>query len=192
MDDILDEALRLHSMGLSVIPIDKQKKPALRTWKPFQTTAAEEHQIHDWFDRRDDLGVALILGPVSGSLIVRDFDLEAAWMRWANEYPSLVRMLPFVETSRGRHVYARIAGCASQKLDDGELRSNGNYVVAPPNVHPSGCRYCWGRGFDTLASVPLLTLEQFGFDRCWLALDGQETAATDSPARETRNPNEEG
>ncbi len=176
---ILDEALRLHALGVSVIPIGQKKKPALPTWKRFQTMPADERQIHDWFDSRDDLGLGIVLGPVSGNLVVRDFDVEAAWMRWANEYPGLVRTLPFVETSRGRHVYARIAGRPSRKFDDGELRSSGNYVVAPPSVHPSGCCYRWGREFDTLASVPVLTVEQSGFDRCWLAPGAQEAVATD-------------
>ncbi len=177
---ILAEALRLHSMGLSVIPIGRNKKPALRTWKPFQTTAADERQIHDWFDSRDNLGLGIVLGPVSGNLIARDFDTEAAWMRWESQYPILARTLPFVETSRGRHVFARIVGCPSRTFDDGELRANGNYVVAPPSVHPSGCRYRWGRDFASLDGVPLLTLEQSGFDRCWLASRAPEADATDS------------
>lgn len=180
MDEILHEALRLQALGASVIPIGRKKKPALRTWKAFQATAGDERQIHDWFDSRNDLGLGIVLGPVSGNLIARDFDVREAWERWASEYPNLERMLPNVETSRGRHVYARIAGCASRDFDDGELRAIGCYAVSPPSVHPSGCRYRWGRGFDTLASVPLLTLAQSGFDRCWLASDGQKTDDTDS------------
>ncbi len=178
-DDVLGEALRLQRRGISVIPIGGEKKPALRTWKPFQSVAADERQVRDWFDRRDDLGLAIVLGPVSGNLIARDFDLEAAWMRWASQYPNLERMLPYAETRRGRHVYARIADCPASTYEDGELRASGQYVVAPPSLHPSGCRYRWGRGFDALSDVPALTLAESGFGRCWLPSDGEQSHDTD-------------
>ena len=171
--DTLAEALRLQRIGISVIPIGREKKPALPEWTPFKTTAADEHQVRDWFDRRDDLGLAIILGPVSGNLVARDFDRFEAWERWATEYPKLEQMLPAVETSRGRHVYARIVGCPFMKRKDGELRANKHYVVAPPSVHRSGKQYRWVRGFDTLADVPAITLEESGFGRDWLGTDDQ-------------------
>lgn len=173
-DDVLTEALRLRSLGLSIIPVWKEKQPAIKAWKPFQTVAADECQVRDWFDRRDDLGLAIILGDVSGHLIARDFDVRDSWQRWAGEYPKLEQMLPAVETSRGRkHVYARIVGCPAITYEDGELRAHGQYVVAPPSLHPSGCRYRWGRGFDSLADVPKLTLDESGFGRCWNPSDEQ-------------------
>lgn len=167
--DTLGEALRLQRIGISVIPVGNEKKPAVPRWKPFQHTPADERQVVDWFDRRDDLGLAIILGDVSGSLVVRDFDVGDSWQRWAAEYPKLEQMLPAVETSRERrHIYARIVGCPAITHADGELRARGQYVVAPPSIHPRGHRYRWGRGFETLADVPALTLEQSGFARCWL------------------------
>lgn len=85
-------------------------------------------------------------------------------------------MLPAVETSRGRgHVYARISDCPAIKYADGELRARGQYVLAPPSLHSSGHRYCWGRGFESLADVPTLTLEQSGFARCWLPSAGEQS-----------------
>ena len=78
--DVLSAALKYHALGWSVIPIAAGKKsPALKSWKPFQTKRADEHQIRDWFDRRDDLGIAVVLGTVSGGLTCRDFDVEAAY-----------------------------------------------------------------------------------------------------------------
>lgn len=56
---------------------------------------------------------------------------------------------------------------------DGELRANKHYVVAPPSVHRSGKQYRWVRGFDTLADVPAITLEESGFGRDWLGTDDQ-------------------
>ena len=169
-DAVLIEALRLQSIGISVIPVTQNKRPAIK-WKPFQSSPADESQVREWFDKRDDLGLAIILGAVSGNVVVRDFDIQEAWRRWAGECPKLEQMLPAVETSRGRHVYARISDCPAITREDGELRAKGQYVVCPPSVHPSGKRYFWLHGFSTLSDVPTLTLEQSGFDRCWAGDD---------------------
>lgn len=79
--DLLVEALRLQSLGISTIPIGNNKRPAIKSWKAFQTTLADEQQVRDWFDRRDDLGLAIILGDVSGSLVARAFDVGDSWQR---------------------------------------------------------------------------------------------------------------
>lgn len=179
--DVLTEALRLQRIGLSVIPIiGGEKKPAVTKWQPFQTTLADEQQVRDWFDRRDDLGLAIILGPVSGNLNVRDFDIEGSYSAWATAYPSLARSLPTVATSRGRrHVYCRHPDVATITLGDGELRGARSYVVAPPSRHPSGCLYEWLVPLTSLDAVPMLTPEQSGFGRCWLASDGEQSHDTD-------------
>ena len=160
--DVFGEALRLQSLGLSIIPIGANKRPAIAKWKPFQTSVAAESQIHDWFDRRDDLGIGIVLGPVSGDLVARDFDRLDAYERWALVYPPLAYRLPTVETARGRHVYFR-ADCHTATLNDGELRGEGSYVVAPPSVHPSGCRYRWTVPLKSLEAVPWLTPDEAGF-----------------------------
>ncbi|MDB5346473.1 MAG: Bifunctional primase/polymerase [Schlesneria sp.] len=164
---ILDEALRLHSLELSVIPIGRKKKPALRAWKRFQNIAADENQIRDWFAGRDDLGLAIVMGFASGHLVVRDFDDTHSYDQWKKANPRLAKVLPTVRTGRGFHVYARIRECRSVTFDDGELRAIGNYVVAPPSVHSSGRHYRWVQCFGNLADVPILTLEDSGFGREW-------------------------
>lgn len=174
-DAVLIEALRLQRIGLSLIPVGSKKKPAIAKWKPYQSSPADESQVRDWFDKRDDIGLAIILGGVSGNVVVRDFDIRQAWQRWAGDYPKLEQMLPAVETSRGRHVYARISDCPALNYEDGELRAKGQYVLCPPSVHPSGKRYFWLRGFNNLSDVPTLTLEQSGFGRCWFPPDGQHS-----------------
>lgn len=178
---MLGEALRLQRIGISVIPIiGGEKKPAVTKWQPFQTTLADEQQVRDWFDRRDDLGLAIILGDVSGNLIARDFDIEGAYSAWEMAHPSLARSLPTVATSRGRrHVYCRHPDVATVKLGDGELRGERSYVLVPPSRHPSGCRYEWLVPLTSLDGVPMLTPEQSGFGRCWLASDGEQSHDTD-------------
>lgn len=137
--DVLSAALRYHSLGWSIIPIvSGTKRPAIKTWKPFQSKRADEQQLRDWFDKRDDLGLAVVLGTVSGGLTCRDFDFEAAYHAWKAANPDLAKMLPTVKSGRGFHVYCLSDLDRTLKRDDGELRGNGAIVVLPPSRHPSG------------------------------------------------------
>jgi biotin operon repressor len=80
---------------------------------------------------------------VSGDLAVRDFDVTGAYERWRDENETLARELPTVKTARGFHVYARSPDLRFRKLPDGEWRTEGHYVAAPPSLHPRGVRYTW-------------------------------------------------
>ena len=157
---VLDEALRYHGLGFSLIPIKPgEKSAAVRRWKPYQSRPADEDQIREWF-AAGSYGIGVIFGEVSGGLISRDFDDENTYKTWAKSHPSLATDLPTVRTARGFHVYAiatdedvtaalRNAGIArsgrgSVDFGDGELRaSEGCYSVLPPSVHPRGHRYSW-------------------------------------------------
>lgn len=161
---ILDDALRLHALPVSVIPIACNKKPPARfSWKRFQSERAEESRLRDWFSGRDDLGVGIVLGPVSGGLYARDFDQMDAYKGWADSHKALARSLPTVTTSRGRHVYARYDAAHSNAFNDGELRAAGMYVVAPHSRHPSGGTYCWSVPISSLTSVPVIDPAEAGF-----------------------------
>lgn len=158
--DVLSAALRYHSLGWSIIPIVAgTKKPALRSWKPFQTNRADEQQIRDWFDKREDLGLAVVLGAVSGGLTCRDFDIESAYRRWMAQNPELAKTLPTVKSGRGYHVYFISDLDRTLKLGDGELRGHGAIVVLPPSKHPSGAQYRWI--IPPTSSIPRLEFRHF-------------------------------
>lgn len=143
MTNILTEALEYRARGWSIIPIKSgTKKPACRTWEPFQNAAATATTIKRWFPLDTAKGLAVICGPVSGNLVIRDFDKLESYERWADEFPEFAAKLPTVETSRGRHVYCRADLQKIIKYDDGELRGNG-YCLLPPSRHPSGHQYRW-------------------------------------------------
>ena len=144
--DMLTEALRLQRIGISVIPIGTNKRPATKSWKPFQSRPADEHQIWDWFASRDDLGLAIILGDVSGNLCGRDFD------EWVASHRTLAKELPVACSRRGGHVYFRCLESRTTNLVGGEIRANGSYLIAPPSVHPTGFLYSW---LNPLVSLPL-------------------------------------
>lgn len=147
--DFTPDALRYAVRGWSIIPIrhgetaDTHKRPALTSWKQYQTTPPSESEIREWFAKRNLDGLAIILGPVSGDTCCRDFDRAESYHEWAASCPELARTLPTVQTARGFHVYFRSTGCSPITLSDGELRAHGQYVLLPPSRHPTGRAYEW-------------------------------------------------
>lgn len=182
----LADALSYSALGWCIIPLktgdtnnvdDQKKRPAVR-WKRYQNYRPDGKRLAKWFDGKRDYGMAAIFGEISGGLASRDFDDLASYQRWAVEHPDLAKILPTVETSRGRHVYCRFArddvaafrrsigkpdGIGAIHCDGGELRIGvGCYSVIPPSRHPSGFIYRW------LVSpfggpIPLLTVSESGF-----------------------------
>jgi hypothetical protein len=168
---MLDHALRYHNLGWSVIPIKPGTKKPYGRWKRFQTERANIDQIETWFRNGQDIGIAVVLGSVSGGLVCRDFDRMEAYNHWAAKHPELAQTLPTVETGRpGRHVYCRAYAdqirVASQSngriivFRDGELRGGG-YCLLPPSRHPNGHVYRAQVPFT--ADSPFLDLRLAGF-----------------------------
>lgn len=144
---LLTAALEYAARGWCVIPLQRDKKPALKQWKPYQQRRPTEAELRAWFSEGKGtignvVGVGIVCGFVSGGLVVRDFDTMEGYTVWARAFPDLAGTLPTVETGRGRHVYLQGDTDTIIKLEDGELRGAG-YVCAPPTIHPSGKVYSW-------------------------------------------------
>ena len=142
--NLLDHALWYHDLGWCVIPTKPgTKKPACRSWQPYQTERADKAQLRRWF-KDGKKSLAIVSGPVSGGLVVRDFDDLDSYDSWAREHPTLANSLPTVETGRpGRHVYFKTGKkFRIINVGDGEFRGAG-YCLAPPSIHPSGTSYRW-------------------------------------------------
>ncbi|MDY7108772.1 MAG: bifunctional DNA primase/polymerase [Planctomycetota bacterium] len=141
MTDLLADALGYAARGMSIIPT-KGKRPAIRSWKPYQSRRAGAEEVTEWYANGDADGVAVICGPVSGNLTCRDFDDMGAYNRWALSHMDLAGTLPTVRTARGRHVYFVSEIHAIRKLGDGELRGAG-FSLLPHSRHPDGTVYEW-------------------------------------------------
>lgn len=70
----LDTALQLHSLGVSVVPVNGDKRP-LVAWKPYQTRLPEEAELRRWFARAGK--IALVAGGSHGTECM-DFDEKYA------------------------------------------------------------------------------------------------------------------
>ncbi len=170
MATLLTAAQRYAQAGLAVIPCDRRsKRPRLAQWKPYQTRPPTPVELARWFAPGSYAdALAIVAGPVSGGLLVLDFDAPALFAPWAaalqRQAPGLAATLPVVQTqSGGYHVYLRLTGeiSGNQKLAvdparlDGkptliETRGAGGYALAPPSAG-----YTLLQG--DLAALPVLT-----------------------------------
>lgn len=148
MIDFLKHALMYAGFGWSILPVGPDKKPALKSWKKYQSERPKKKTLRRWFgEATAHTGLAVVCGAVSGGLTVRDFDNAKSYRRWARAYPKLARSLPTVKTGRGFHVYFRsniekIINVTFNGTHEGELRGSG-IVILPPSRHASGRAYAW-------------------------------------------------
>jgi bifunctional DNA primase/polymerase-like protein len=139
--DTLTTALHWLTLGIAPIPLLLSSKAPLIQWRKYQTILPSEREVQSWFNRPRN--IALITG--WADLVVLDFDTMDAykiWLDWAGE--SLAAQITYcVLTARGVHVYLAITEpVVSYKINGVvEVRSKGQYVCAPPSIHPSGAPY---------------------------------------------------
>jgi hypothetical protein len=140
-------ALAYLNGGLSIIPVNARKKPAVKEWKPFQSERASPDQIKMWGDQEVVAGFAVVCGEVSGGLTILDFDVSGFYERWAVLAGELALVLPTQRTGGGGEQVAFRSGLvvANDKLawapaDNTmaretaiETRGEGGYAVLPPS-----------------------------------------------------------
>ncbi|MDM4014691.1 bifunctional DNA primase/polymerase [Roseiconus lacunae] len=174
-DAVLYTARCFTEGGLSVIPLrlDGTKRPAIRSWEPYQDRIATDDELVEWF--REPKGLGIVAGVVSGGLEVFDFDLDPlrVFNSWWEQLPSDIRgKLPVCETGGGGfHVLYRccevtgnkkIAFPADRSKPYVETRGEGGYIVAtgsPLEVHTSGSPYMQTMGLP-LPDLPILTANE--------------------------------
>lgn len=180
------EIARLYvQAGLSVIPIrmDGSKSPPPISWKPWQRRRPSAYQIDQYF--RNDVGVAILGGEVSGKLEIIDFDRANLVIPWIaiveGKAQGLVARLPRIKTPKGgSHFYYRCDEIKGNEklaqeppaIDQAtgepvpntliETRGEGGYVLAPgspPECHPRKATYDHVEG-PPLTEIPRVTVEE--------------------------------
>ena len=89
-ESTLDKAIKYYELGLSLIPVGKDKKPLLPSWKEYQSQRASLEQIKEWFSN-NDVNIAVVTGLISGIAVV-DFDLDKTTGKLSNEAINLLEM----------------------------------------------------------------------------------------------------
>ena len=133
MNKIQEAALSYIKYGLSVIPTKLiNKRPVLKTWKPYQKRIPSVEEITKWFES-PSLCTAVICGQVSGNLELLDFDAYGeSYEQWCSlvkkEDPQLFEKL-VIETSqnKGFHVIYR-----------NETQIQGNQKLSQKGISVSG------------------------------------------------------
>ncbi len=137
-------ALWYRKKGLSVIPCKPRSKEALVPWTQYQTQLPTEQQIRTWLAQNPEANIAVVLGKVS-NLITLEIDDKSALN--GHEIPVTPQAI-----SGGKglpHIYFRyVEGMKNYKANEYgrelfSIRGNGQYVLAPPSIHPSGNPYKW-------------------------------------------------
>ena len=96
------DALDYLALGWSVIPIhDGTKDPAVRSWMPFQTERPDAKKLRGWFHQSGQRNIAVVLGPVSGNLVCRDFDKLESYHTWAAVLSSCGNVDRLMKVNRG-------------------------------------------------------------------------------------------
>lgn len=155
---VYEQALKLLAVGIAVIPIsgDGTKAPHLAAGHPCFKRRANQAEIDGWFKKPNNLGIAILCGPISGDVEVIDFDDPQAYLDWQEllndgGYADLLHELSVITQtpSGGTHVWYQCSEGVggNQKLARKptpkgwdtliETRGKGGYAVIPPT--PANC-----------------------------------------------------
>ena len=137
-DQRIKEALALYrELGLAVFPVAYgSKAPPEIEWSQYHAKPPSWDQVEKWFGDGRRHNIAIICGEASSNLVVLDEDVPGILSKLF-DMDKLLRETPVAKTARGRyHVYLR-----SEKTEGSlkipeiglEVRSRGNYVLAPPS-----------------------------------------------------------
>jgi hypothetical protein len=149
MQTIFEAAVECYENHISIVP-SLNKRPTLKTWKPYQKNRAPIEQLEKWFAGDNPPNISMVLGWVSGIWGI-DADNEEA-VEWVeNHLPCNLSETRVALTSRGRHYYFRIPPNITIKSSNLkqplglaiEFKGEGNMLVMPPSIRADGFQYTW-------------------------------------------------
>jgi putative DNA primase/helicase len=159
--EALQKALRFYEKEkLRYFPLVwGQKKPVVK-WEPLQSRAPTFAELTEWFQEGKPTNVAIICGAASNGFVALCFNDPNGAIEFFGQklWDKLLGSTFIVKTPRGVHVYLRFdTPIPSQFVGRGdnrswlEIRADGNYIAAPPSLHPSGVLY-EAIGVESIAS----------------------------------------
>ncbi len=155
--ELLKTALTYYDNGLQLIPLQKQSKIPLGAWKELLYKPETKDYITNTF--QDDINIGIFGGIISQNAFFVDFDNKKTFEKKYKESKTLkdlINKTPFVESSRGYHLYLRYKEpikTTANKSYGIDIKGQGGYIVAPPSLHPSGQRYLFQDGFKNIYEI---------------------------------------
>lgn len=164
---VLAAALKYAGLGLAVIPVGADKRPAIENWQ--NDGSKDPVRIRDWFGPTSTAPNVGIVCGLSG-LVVVDIDKRNKGFITFGELADKLGPLPdtvTAETGGGglHYVFRAPAGVEMRgKLGLGvDLLHGGRQILVEPSIHPSGAPYRWQEGHAPgeieLAELPATWLE---------------------------------
>ena len=135
MNPFQQKAIQYSSLGYSVMPVGKDKRPVLKSWKYLQKERASDEQLELWFKKKDT-NIGIITGEISGITVI-DVD---SYQKNHTPYDKFPETYTVKTGNGGFQLYYQhqegltISANAYPNLPGIDIRGNGGYVVAPPSV----------------------------------------------------------
>ena len=123
--------MQLAASGFSIIPLKKDKKPILRSWKQYQKNPASDAQIEEWWDTYPNALIGVVTGKVSNITVI-DVDTYKG-----GDHTQFPKTFTVQTGNGGYHLYYKykpgftISANAYPDMPGIDLRSDGGYVVGP-------------------------------------------------------------
>lgn len=146
-----------YDQGFSIIPLgrnkgfwnnskDELKKPSIRSWDKYKTTAATKEEIQQWLDEGLFRNIGIVCGHVSSDLVIIDIDDETIPEILELKFDKILESGAWPsKTGRGYQVWMKHhnnpGGIKKPLKYKIEYRANNGYCVAPPSTHPNGKDY---------------------------------------------------
>jgi len=127
-----------------------RKNPSLDEWQPYQTRLPTIEEKAEWFHEGKPTNIGVLCGGISGGLVILAFNDQGGAPEFFGEeqWQKLPQATFITQAVRGPHVWLRSdTPIKSQFISKGkneswlEIRSDGNFTVVPPSLHPSGVLY---------------------------------------------------
>ena len=140
---ISQQAFAYHVKGYNVLPVGADKRPAISSWKQWQTEQQSPDLVMEWFSDDTKQNVAIITGKISGITVV-DIDTKGGQPQ-ADAMRARFPLTRTIKTpSGGYHLYYKyaegftVSANAYPDLPNVDIRSDSGYVVAPPSHTDKG------------------------------------------------------
>lgn len=167
-ETLIEHVVRLSGLGMQVLPAVYGEKETRVTHSSMRYKRLDWANYPDWLHKiwigRKNL--LIMCGRVSDNLVVVDYDdnkpafeqaVQAAVAHWGCVFAS--------HTSTGGHLYFKTDyPVKSMDFANGEIRSDGNYVIAPPSYNAEkGTLYRWHESTEltqAVTGVPIMSPPQ--------------------------------
>jgi putative DNA primase/helicase len=153
-----EHALKYWERGWSVIPINKDKTPAISSWTKYQTQLPTRQEVEQWWTAYPDANIAVICG-ISNIIVV---DIDYGHGSETNKPDVAGLELPITLVSKtgsgGFHyIYKKRKGLMGKKTGYRNLvdiQSENAYIILPPSLHACGNNYEWVDEDEPIADAP--------------------------------------